>query len=179
MAKGKADLSNTAIRIFLHRVGIAYDIARGYSPFHTNGPEWANALDYFDHKCCYCNVLLTEETLVQDHLIPTNKESLGLHAWGNVVPSCASCNKTKHHREWTDFLEETCDPKDYLPLMKRIKGFMHEYGYVQSKELGVIAGNLYEDIGAICVTLIDLRLKQAQAVIDSQISAATGKGKKA
>jgi hypothetical protein len=177
MARGKADLSNMAIRIFLHRVGIAYDTARGYSPFKANGPEWAQVLLYFDNKCCYCNRPLENKAIVQDHLIPINKKSLGLHAWGNVVPACAACNSVKHDREWTDFLEEICDPKDYLPVMKRIKGFMQRYAYVQSKELGLIAVNLYEDIGAVCMTLIDLRYKQAQELIDSQVYAATTKEK--
>ena len=177
MARGKADLSNMAIRIFLHRVGIAYDTARGYSQFNASGPQWAQVLQYFDNKCCYCNRPLEDKAMVQDHLIPINKNSLGLHAWGNVVPACAACNSVKHDREWTDFLEDICDPKDYLPVMKRIKGFMQRYGYVQSKELGLIAVNLYEDIGAVCMTLIDLRYKQAQELIDSQVSAATPKEK--
>lgn len=172
MARGKPDLSNTAIRMFLHRVGIAYDAARGFPPFKAAGPEWDAVLKHFESGCAYCGEHLTAETLVQDHLIPTNKESLGLHAWGNVVPACEKCNGLKHHREWTDFLEETCAAEDYLPLMKRIKAFMKKYGYMQSNDLKPIAANLYEDIGEVCMTLIELRIKQAKAIIDGQIAAA-------
>ncbi len=174
MAKGKPDLSNTAIRIFLHRVGTAYDAAREFQPFKTSGPEWEKARQYFDNGCAYCGVKLDADAVVQDHLIPINKESLGLHAWGNVVPSCAKCNKVKHHREWTAFLEEVCDAKDYLPIMKRIKGFMQKYRYSHGTDLGPIAVNLYEDIGELCMTLIELRIKQAKLLIDKQITTAVG-----
>src|SRR5438445_8889606 len=40
----------------------------------------------------------------QDHLIPTNKTSLGLHAWGNIVPACADCNGKKQGSDWRDFI---------------------------------------------------------------------------
>jgi hypothetical protein len=42
--------------------------------------------------------------VAQDHLIPMNKTSLGLHAWGSVVPSCQDCNAKKQGKEWHAYL---------------------------------------------------------------------------
>ena len=68
-------------------VGQFYDEARGYSKFVPNKRQKEELLAFFDHQCCYCGRLITVDSLSQDHLIPMNKEHLGLHAWGNVVPA--------------------------------------------------------------------------------------------
>ena len=85
-------------------VGQFYDEARGHSKFVPNKGQKQELLEFFDHQCCYCGRLITVDTLSQDHLIPMNKEHLGLHAWGNVVPCCKDCNNAKQHAGWSEFL---------------------------------------------------------------------------
>ena len=96
MARSKSDISNSAIRIFLQRVGTFYDELRDYDPYRSKKPQRVVVLTFFGNRCCYCGLELTPESMGEDHLVPMNKESLGLHAWGNIVPSCGPCNDQKH-----------------------------------------------------------------------------------
>jgi len=169
MAKGKADISNSAIRMFLQKVGEAYDQYRGLQPFKPTTSQWTEVLEFFDLKCCYCDEPVTQKSAVKDHLIPINKESLGLHAWGNVVPSCPDCNRKKHNRDWQTYLEDSCISEQYLFHIKKIKKFMACYNYNPTLELGTIAENLYADVGAVAMTLIELRFDQAQKAIERQL----------
>jgi len=169
MAKGKADISNSAIRMFLQKVGESYDQYRDLQSFKPTTSQWAEVVDFFDSKCCYCDGSITTKSAVKDHLVPINKESLGLHAWGNVVPSCLDCNRKKHNRDWQTYLEESCKPEQYLYHMKKIKAFMAYYNYNPTLELGTIAENLYADVGAVAMTLIELRFDQAQKAIKRQL----------
>ena len=95
MARSKSDISNSAIRIFLQDVGKYYDTERGLVPFGPKKAQKVELLNYFNYECCFCGVSIDLKSLSQDHLIPMNKEQLGLHAWGNVVPCCKGCNNTK------------------------------------------------------------------------------------
>ena len=42
---------------------------------------------------------------------------------------------------------------------------MDHYGYEPNVELASVAGNLYEDVGEVAMTLINLRFKQAEALL--------------
>ena len=98
MARSKSDIANSAIRIFLQDVGKYYDQARGYEPFVPKVSQKDELLDYFEYRCCFCGTEINRGSLSQDHLIPMNKASLGLHAWGNVVPCCVSPVTTKNNK---------------------------------------------------------------------------------
>ena len=88
MARSKFDISNSAIRIFLQDVGKFYDEARGFfDPFGPKVSQKDELLDFFKHECCFCSAEINRKSLSHNHLISMNKKSLGLHAWGNVVPS--------------------------------------------------------------------------------------------
>ena len=39
-----------------------------------------------------------------EHAIPINKEVLGEHRLGNIVPSCKQCNSEKHKKSFEEFL---------------------------------------------------------------------------
>ena len=80
MARSKSDISNSAIRIFLQDVGKFYDQARGYEPFGPKVAQKDELLEYFQNECCFCGAKINRKSLSQDHLIPMNKTSLGLHA---------------------------------------------------------------------------------------------------
>ena len=166
MAKGKSDISNSGIRIFLQQVGKYYDEARGLQPFGPKKGQKEELLEYFNHECCFCGEEINVTSLSQDHLIPMNKEFLGLHAWGNVVPCCSSCNNEKHFAPWAEFLEAKAG---YLAKKRKakIEKFVADKNYDPSLNLHADAGNLYEDLGEVAMTLINLRYKQAQERIRS------------
>jgi hypothetical protein len=164
MARSKSDISNSAIRIFLQDVGRFYDEARGYDPF---GPEVAQKdelLDFFDYQCCFCGISIDRNSLSQDHLIPMNKSALGLHAWGNVVPCCSGCNNEKQQKPWREFIVIKAGEKA-IERIEMIQNFVQLKEYDPALNLHEFADNLYEDIGAVAMTLINLRYKQAEEAI--------------
>jgi 5-methylcytosine-specific restriction endonuclease McrA len=85
--------------------------------------DWEETKEYFLNKCAYCGA---ETELVIEHAIPINKEKLGEHRLGNLVPSCRSCNSKKASQDFREFLgsqiepirriEEYMDSRDYVPL---------------------------------------------------------------
>jgi hypothetical protein len=165
MSKSRADISNSAIRVFLTKVGKAYDELRGLQPFRGTRKQWEEISVFFGGRCCYCDKRLRDGQATKDHLIPLNKANLGLHAWGNVVPSCRQCNAAKHFRPWQDFLEEVAPRAERRRRTARIRAFLTRYEYDPTLNLSSIARNLYEDVGAVAMTLIDVRYKQAEAAI--------------
>lgn len=93
-----------------------------------------------------------------------NKSSLGLHAWGNVVPCCAPCNNEKQQRPWLEFII-TKAGKEAAARTQRINEFVASKNYDPTLNLHEYADNLYEDVGQVAMTLINLRYKQAQSGI--------------
>ena len=168
--RSKSDISNSALRIFLQEVGKFYDSQRGFDPFVPKKKQKSNLLEYFDYKCCYCGVDIDESTISQDHLIPMNKEHLGLHAWGNVVPCCRSCNNKKQQAPWDDFLKGKADGKEYTKRKKQILFFVSEMKYDPNLNLHDYADNLYHDVGEVALTLINLRYMQAEEKIRTLVS---------
>jgi 5-methylcytosine-specific restriction endonuclease McrA len=160
MARGRPDIANTALRIFLQEVGAAYDQERGLKPY-GGAKDFATVKQFFGGRCCYCDDDLTSTTSAQDHLIPMNKTSLGLHAWGNVVPACGPCNAKKQGREWRDFIIERAG-EHAAERHARMKAFLDEYHYGPSQNLKKVAEDLYDEVGAIAMTLIEAKIKQAR-----------------
>jgi len=100
--------------------------------------DWISTKKYFNNKCVYCG----EETeLLIEHAIPINKDKLGEHRLGNIVPSCKNCNFKKANNDYKEFLkdkdevilkiEKYMDDRDYVPLesneqMKKILNMAYE-----------------------------------------------------
>lgn len=76
-----------------------------------------------------------------EHAVPINKEKLGEHRLGNLVPSCNGCNSNKAGKDFREFLgentrairkiEEYMDSRNYVPLenneqMKMILNVAHK-----------------------------------------------------
>jgi 5-methylcytosine-specific restriction endonuclease McrA len=162
MARSKSDISNSAIRIFLQDVGKYYDEARGFDPFMQKLTQKDELLEFFQHQCCYCGIELNRKSLSFDHLIPMNKANLGLHAWGNVVACCQSCNNEKQQTNWVAFLEKKADRKLVNSRKEKIQQFVIAKNHDPNLDLHEYADNLYEDVGAVAMTLIHLRYKQAE-----------------
>src|SRR5690349_2767355 len=76
--------------------------------------------------------------LVEEHLVPMNRESVGLHAWGNVVPACKPCNDLKAGNSWQSHPRLNADRRQL------IEGYITEFDYRSDvAELRVVLGKLY------------------------------------
>ena len=170
--KGKSDIANFALRAFLGKVGHRYDELRGLEPFKPTKRQWSEVLAFFDGACCFCGVVLVGANTARDHLVPLNKKSLGLHAWGNIVPSCLECNKQKHFGHWEEFLAAHGADEATGSRIKRIRAFQEKYRYEPDLRLQAIADNLYEDVGTVAMTLVELRFKQAETALATMLSGA-------
>jgi len=155
MARGKADIANTALRIFLQEMGAEYDRERGLIPYR-GGRDFDTIKQFFEGMCCYCNAA---PAAAQDHLVPMNKSSLGLHAWGNVVPACGPCNATKQGREWKDFMIERAGA-EASDRYNRMQAFLAEYRYRPERDLREVAEALYDEVGATAMALISSKIRR-------------------
>jgi hypothetical protein len=162
VARAKADIANTALRIFLQEMGAAYDVERGLSPYKGDKGDVAKIKAFFLGRCCYCDIELGPGVVAQDHLIPMNKTGLGLHAWGNVVPACGPCNAKKQGGDWRDFIIQRAGAHA-AERHQRMKQFLDEYGYKPTRDLRAVAEELYEEVGAIAMTLISSKVKRIQS----------------
>jgi hypothetical protein len=159
MAKGIADISNTSVRIFLHKIGKAYDVERSFQPYTKS--HFPKVKLYFENSCCFCGVGDKEKRLTGDHLVPSNKTSLGLEAWGNIVPACESCNEKKHHANWKQFMQTFSD-SEVSKRLSRIEEFILEYNYAPDlNTISIAVIELYEEAGGIINSLIESKLKRA------------------
>lgn len=155
------DAANTAVRAYLTKLGEYY---LGHSFNTSNGrgmADWNKIRDHvFEGKCAYCGDLISK--LQMDHLIMFNREQFGLHHPGNVVPSCAGCNKRSKdtkgaYNSWEKHLSIVCElnnSKDqFFDRWNRIKKHIEtgEFAYPKLKEseikaIKIIANNLYNRI---------------------------------
>jgi len=169
MPRSQSDLSNTAIRIFLQEVGSFYDKERGFEVFKPSSKQKQIVYAYFESCCAYCGAPLDGDLSTLDHLIPLNRTALGLHAWGNVIACCRHCNKEKHFKPWVEFLRSKSG-SFFEKRHARILQFIADYKYNPELGLHSIAQNLYQDVGEVGLTLIRLRLKQAEENIRAVVT---------
>jgi len=85
-----------------------------------NALQWQAVVDAFGRACAYCGA---ESELVMDHVVPINKQALGEHRLGNLVPSCRACNARKAERDFRQFLAD--DPI----RVATIEDHMTSHGY--------------------------------------------------
>lgn len=105
--------------------------------------DWQATKDYFEHRCAYCGI---EGELVIEHAIPINKERLGEHRLGNLVPACKSCNAKKANQDFREFLTHT--PK----AIARIEAYMDSRNYVpleSSEQMSMILNMAHGEVAAL------------------------------
>lgn len=130
--KSMSDVPNRVIRLFLQEAGRQYDENRELPRFKMN----QELLDRFGGRCAYRGL---EGPLESEHLVPMNREAAGLHAWGNIVPSCKPCNKAKSGKPWRD------QPMLNVDRTQAIESYISEYAYRPDvEELKLVLGKLYE-----------------------------------
>lgn len=129
-----SDVPNRVVRLFLQEAGREYDLNRGLQPFRS----MTGALrDRFSGSCAYCGTM--DAPLVAEHLVPMNRVSVGLHAWGNIVPACKPCNDIKAGHPWED--HEALDES----RRDAIGAYIAENKYLPNvAELKVVLEKLYE-----------------------------------
>ena len=122
-------------------------------------------------RCEYC-LLHEDDAWVNhepDHIVATNKTSVGLHAWGNVVWACKTCNKAKRDRPWREFLKSISSDEAHDTRVARVEAFQRQYGYDTNDELAALAADLYARVKR----LIEMKVAEAEPII----SAAKGTGR--
>jgi hypothetical protein len=161
MARTRADIANTALRIFLQEMGAAYDLERGFQPFQPK--DFAMVRAFFDERCCYCYAALTPKQVNQDRLNPMNKNSLGLHAWGNIVPACQDCNREKQGTSWRDFLIRRARA-EAVDRHAKVSEFIALYRYdPDTTKLRTFAEELYEEADAVAMALIETKVRRLRS----------------
>jgi hypothetical protein len=159
--RSRADIANTATRIFLQEFGTAYDEARGL-PRYAKAKHFAEIRTFFDERCCYCGVEFSQQTrAVQDHLIPLNQKDLGLHAWGNIVPSCSECNAVKQGRPWHQVIAQRAG-SNASERYQRIEAFVKHYKYDPPYDLANATADLYAEVGNVAMALITTKIERTK-----------------
>ncbi len=116
-------------------------------------------LERFGSRCAYCGSP-PPPALVAEHLVPMNRKSVGLHAWGNVVPACKECNGIKKDEPWD------VHPKLNQQRSEAIAAYVSEYGYNPDvAELKIVLGKLYDLADAQTRALVDFALIASQPYI--------------
>ena len=105
------DAQNAVIRVILSRLG--------EESFDES--DWQKTKTYFQERCAYCAEGVADE---MDHGVPINRNKLGEHRLGNIIPACKKCNTRKHHRDYREHLGGDLD------RIVRIQTYMESKGYV-------------------------------------------------
>lgn len=149
-------MPNRTVRLFLERAGQQYDVNRGYPPFRAITPE---LLGRFNGGCAYCGIA-PPPSLLEEHLVPINRTSVGLHAWGNIVPACRPCNNTKSDSPWQTH------PRLDTNRRAVIEAYVDEFGYNPNiAELRVVLEKLYSLVDRQTRALVDFGLVASQPYI--------------
>ena len=128
-------MPNRIVRLFLQEAGRRYDLNRGLTPYSAMTDDLK---ERFGNACAYCGVPFSEVSLVEEHLVPINRSSAGLHSWGNIVPACRECNRLKADHPW--------DRHPRLNEARRavIRDYIDEFHYAPNvKELLNVLDKLY------------------------------------
>ena len=147
--KSYADVPNRIVRLFLQEAGRQYDKNRGLKPYSSLTDELKAR---FNYSCAYCGSPPPVE-LVEEHLVPINRTSAGLHSWGNIVPACKECNQKKRDSPWEQH------PELNEQRRETIEAYIAEYRYSPNvTELLIVLEKLYELADLQTRALVDFAL---------------------
>jgi 5-methylcytosine-specific restriction endonuclease McrA len=120
----------------------------GEESFNEN--DWEETKKYFNNKCAYCG---TEGVLVIEHAIPINKEKLGEHKIGNIVPACKNCNQNKADKDYKEFLG------DKSSAINKIEQYMKIKNYIplgDNEQIKYLLDRAHEEAGLIAERYINI-----------------------
>jgi len=115
-----------------------------------NEEDWLETKKYFNNKCAYCDA---DGELIIEHAIPINKEKLGEHKIGNIIPSCKKCNSEKCNKDYREYLEGK------IEKIKKIEAYMGSKSYVpleNNKQLKIILNMAYEEVEIVANRYIQI-----------------------
>jgi hypothetical protein len=144
----KQSASNELIRAVLTLIGESRDLnVLGLPPGELRDKKIRkNLLDEFKNKCAYCGTSIDSESMDVDHLVPMNRASVGLHMYGNLVPSCKPCNRHKHHHSAEHFAAKHPE-RVTSKVIDALKRRSEKYGSdLDTKALRDFANQLYASI---------------------------------
>jgi len=166
--------SNAAVRAALTILGERRDAAvLGLAPGNLRGKKIRAALlEEFENRCAYCEKKLKDDFHV-DHMVPMNRDSLGLHMYGNLVPACKKCNADKKALPLEVFVQET-----KLPNGTRIKAKLGKraakYGAdLDSKKVRQLMEEMYQQISDLILQESERAFKLLPAPSSETLQAAS------
>jgi 5-methylcytosine-specific restriction endonuclease McrA len=176
-----SDIPNRYTHILLQEAGAVYDEARGLPPIRRLtlrkgttevAANYNHHVDtvftFFSGACAYCGAPKVDE----DHLIPRNRTSGGLHAWGNVVPACKLCNQTKSSSLWTEHLgrlvlEGVVSSSEAADRANAIRAMVAHFGYApQVSKLLPVVEDLYRHADVQARSLIKFSVSALTPYLD-------------
>jgi hypothetical protein len=92
--------------------------------------QWKEDVEtYFRGRCAYCGKKVPQ--LEKEHIVPINKEGLGLLHNGNIIPACSRCNqeKKKYDEKYDNGYVRFCRANGYNAALVRIRQYMKDKGY--------------------------------------------------
>jgi 5-methylcytosine-specific restriction endonuclease McrA len=118
--------------------------------------DWKKTKNYFNNKCAYCG---SSGELVIEHAIPINREKLGEHRIGNIIPACKNCNAAKSNKDYKEYLgnnhirikiiDEYMKSKNYTPPKEDEK--LIDILNMAYKEVSIIADRYIKIINNIFI----------------------------
>jgi len=70
--------------------------------------EWESCKEYFNNECAYCGMTLAEHLKIhKQQLHKEHKDYDGSNDLSNCVPSCRSCNSSKHDKIFDNWYNES------------------------------------------------------------------------
>jgi hypothetical protein len=88
-----------------------------------------------------------------DHVVPINKQSLGEHRLGNLVPSCKPCNANKGDKDFRTFLSNHPD------RVAQIEAHMERHNYVpisENEQIRQIIELAHKEVAQVAGRYIDI-----------------------
>jgi hypothetical protein len=124
----------------------------GYESFSEK--DWKETKEYFDNKCVYCG---SDKNIVCDHAVPINREKLGEHRLGNLVPACDECNKQKGGKDYIEFcnnderkisrIKEYMESRNYIPLFEDV---------LKSEKIQIVLQKSYTEIRTVAERYVEM-----------------------
>lgn len=112
--------------------------------------DWAETLDEFGRACAYCG---SGGELIMDHVVPINKQALGEHKLGNLVPSCRDCNARKSEQDYQVFLAGDVARISAIEAHMQKHGYAPISGHEQTKKIIELA---HQEIRALADRYVEI-----------------------
>jgi 5-methylcytosine-specific restriction endonuclease McrA len=115
-------------RHILNRV--SYHLYRSEKIEKFSLKQWKEDIEpYFKGRCAYCGKKVPH--LDKEHIVPINKDRLGLRCYGNIIPACSTCNqeKKKYDEKYDNGYVRFCEDKGYDAALDKIQQYMKDKGY--------------------------------------------------